>query len=83
MSALNDYLKKNKIELFQNIESKDKEVTYLYEKIFSDFLKVKIFKKNFYLYFKEKKKNILLHTDIGEKNLYKNNDEITDFLKFI
>ena len=83
MSALNDYLKKNKIELFQNIESKDKEVTYLYEKIFSDFLKVKIFKKNFYLFFKEKIKNILLHTDIGEKNLYKNNDEITDFLKFI
>ena len=56
MSVLDDYLKKNKIDLIQIIESKSKEVINFYEKTFSKFIKKKIFKKKFYLYFKEKKK---------------------------
>jgi surface carbohydrate biosynthesis protein (TIGR04326 family) len=83
MSELDNYLIKNKINLFQKIENKDKEITHLYEKTFEEFLKIKILKKSFFLYFKQKKKNILLQTDIGEKNLYKNRNEITDFFKFV
>ena len=83
MNELDNYLIKNKINLLQKIENKDKEIIHLYEKAFEEFLKIKILKKSFYLYFDKLKKNILLQTDIGEKNLYKNRDEITDFFKFL
>ena len=83
MNELDNYLIKNKINLLQKIENKDKGIIHLYEKAFEEFLKIKILKKSFYLYFDKLKKNILLQTDIGEKNLYKNRDEITDFFKFL
>ena len=50
MNELDNYLIKNKINLLQKIENKDKGIIHLYEKAFEEFLKIKILKKSF-LYF--------------------------------
>ena len=74
---------KKDTDLFKIIEKKDKKILKLYEEITEKFFKIKIFKRFFYSYFKKGKKNILFQTNIAEKNLYKNKDEITDFLKLL
>jgi surface carbohydrate biosynthesis protein (TIGR04326 family) len=74
---------KKDTDLFKIIEKKDKKILKLYEEITEKFFKIKIFKRYFYSYFKKGKKNILFQTNIAEKNLYKNKDEITDFLKLL
>ena len=83
MKKLEHVHKEENINFFKIIENKDKVIISIYEKFFKDLFSVKIFQKPFYSYFKNEKKNILLQTNIFEKNLYKNNKEIIDFLKII
>ena len=76
-------MRKSNKNIIDKIEIKSIEIENQYNKIFDSFLNLNINNKTLASYFKKNKSNFLLQTDICEKNLYKQNYETIEFLKFL